>query len=96
MDRAASAQEQGRNMPILSRKREESMIGDAFNSPKRSRRVTVRDVRRRRVTLDSEVNADVPARRFLALGRIRGVSDSTLESAVLRCPMRNGPSSTAT
>jgi hypothetical protein len=96
MDRATSTQKQGRNMPILSRKREESMIGDGFNNPKRSLRATEREALSRRVTLDFEVNAEVPARRFVALRRIRDVSDSTLESAVLRCPMRDGPSSTAT
>jgi carbon storage regulator CsrA len=59
-------------MFIVSRKNEESVIVDGFNSPKRALKVTVLEVKGGRVKLGFEVNADVSVHRAPALERIRG------------------------
>lgn len=48
-------------MYIVSRKRDESVIVDGFNSPRRELKVTVMEVRNGRVKLCFEVNADAAA-----------------------------------
>lgn len=59
-------------MFILSRRREESVIVDGFNSPKRALKVTVLEVKGGKVKLGFEVNADAPVQRLQAWERIRG------------------------
>ncbi len=59
-------------MFILSRRREESVIVDGFNSPKRALKVTVLEVKGGRVKLGFEVNAEAPVQRPQAWERIRG------------------------
>lgn len=62
-------------MFILSRRREESVIVDGFNSPKRALKVTILEVKGGRVKLGLEVNADdpIPIQRSQAWERIRGI-----------------------
>jgi sRNA-binding carbon storage regulator CsrA len=59
-------------MFILSRSREESVIVDGFNSPKRALKVTVLEIKGGRVKLGFEVNADAPVDRSQAWNQIRG------------------------
>ena len=62
-------------MFILSRRREESVIVDGFNSPKRALKVTILEVKGGRVKLGLEVNADVPIpiQRSQAWELVRGI-----------------------
>ena len=57
-------------MFILSRKSEESVIVDGFNSPKRALKVTVLEVKGGRVKLGFEVSANKVVRRTQAWSRV--------------------------
>ena len=56
-------------MFVLSRRIEESVIIDGFNSRKNALRVTVLEVNGGRVRLGFEVNADAPVYRLQSVGR---------------------------
>ena len=58
-------------MFVLSRKCDESVIIDGFNSLKRALKVTVLEVKGRRVKLGLEVNRDISANRKEIWERIR-------------------------
>lgn len=70
-------------MFVVSRKREESVIVDGFNSPQRALKVTVLEVKGDRVKLSFEVNADVPALRSQTWTGIHGGFGHDLETASL-------------
>jgi carbon storage regulator len=58
-------------MLVLSRKKEEAVIVDGFNSPARMLKVTVLGISGDKVKLGFEVNKDVPVHRAEVFERIR-------------------------
>lgn len=58
-------------MLILSRRIEESVIVDGFNTPERALKVTVLEIKGGRVRLGFQVNKDVPVYREEVWERIR-------------------------